>query len=345
MAAAKQTGEAKRILCIGMPVRDLIYRIKALPERGEKVRAEHFVELAGGNALNASIGIARLGGRVLFSGPTGDAAETTSAYIFEQVAKEGIAANVVHVPGTVTPISNVMIDPSGERTVVTFRDPNLWNVTLPDTGTLLDGCDAVLTENRCASFVTDLCVEASRRGIPVVLDADVVMSPREGLLAASSHIIFSTEALTATRRHLRPRSSLAANRRADFIVRRRDPGRPGHDLARRERSRPKHADLPGPHRRYPGRRGRVPRRLRAGHRRGHDHPGRHAVRGGGRRPQMHPVRRGLRRPDPAGGRGLVGAKTPNGLRKSQHTVEYILEIRTLIDCKRMIFSVERILKF
>ena len=198
MAAAKQTGEAKRILCIGMPVRDLIYRIQILPERGEKVRAEHFVELAGGTALNASVGIARLGGRVLFSGPTGDAAETTSAYIFEQVAKEGISTNVVHVPGTVTPISNVMIDPSGERTVVTFRDPKLWNVTLPDTDTLLDGCDAVLTENRCASFVTELCVEASRRGIPVVLDADVVMSPREGLLAASSHIIFSTEALTAT---------------------------------------------------------------------------------------------------------------------------------------------------
>lgn len=195
---AKQAEQALKILCIGMPVRDLIYRINALPARGEKVRADHFDELAGGNALNASIGIARLGGRVRFSGPMGDASETTSAYIFDQVAKEGIAAHVVHVPGTVTPISNVMIDPSGERTVVTFRDPKLWNVKLPDADALLDGCAAVLTENRCASFVTELCVEASRRKIPVVLDADVAMALREGLLAASSHIIFSTEALTAT---------------------------------------------------------------------------------------------------------------------------------------------------
>ncbi|ETR78246.1 sugar kinase [Afipia sp. P52-10] len=198
MAAAKQAGGAKSILCIGMPVRDLIYRINTLPGRGEKVRAEHFVELAGGNALNASVGIARLGGRVTFCGPTGDASETTSGFVFDQVAQEGIVTNVVHVPGAVTPISNVMIDPSGERTVVTYRDPKLWDVTLPDTDTLLKDCDAVLTENRCASFVTDLCVEASRRKIPVVMDADVVMSPREGLLAASSHIIFSAEALTAT---------------------------------------------------------------------------------------------------------------------------------------------------
>lgn len=197
-STAKQAGQALKILCIGMPVRDLIYRIKALPARGEKVRADHFDELAGGNALNAAIGIARLGGRVKFSGPMGDAAETTSGYMFDQIAKEGIETQVVHVPGTVTPISNVMIDPSGERTVVTFRDPKLWNVTLPDTDALLQDCAAVLTENRCASFVTELCVEASRRKIPVVLDADVVMSMREGLLATSSHIIFSSEALTAT---------------------------------------------------------------------------------------------------------------------------------------------------
>jgi sugar/nucleoside kinase (ribokinase family) len=91
-----------------------------------------------------------------------------------------------------------MIDPSGERTIVTWRDPKLYGVQLPDTDELLNGCAAVLTENRCAPFATELCVEARRRNIPVVLDADVVMSMREGLLNAASHLIFSVEALTAT---------------------------------------------------------------------------------------------------------------------------------------------------
>lgn len=198
MAAKRSDGRSPRILCVGIPVRDLIYRINDLPGRGEKVRAEHFDELAGGNALNASVGIVRLGGRALFSGPTGDASETSGQFIFEQLANEGIETNVVHMPGTVTPVSNVMIDPSGERTVVTYRDPKLWNVKLPDTELLLGDCAAVLTENRCAGFATDLCVEASRRKIPVVLDVDSVMSMREGLLVAASHIIFSSEALTAT---------------------------------------------------------------------------------------------------------------------------------------------------
>jgi sulfofructose kinase len=188
-----------RILCIGMPVRDLTFRIQELPERGLKVNASHFEEIAGGNALNAAIGIVRLGGRASICGPMGDSRETSAKYIFEKLAHEGIdTKHIVHMPGLVTPISNIMIDPSGERTIVTFRDPELWKVHLPDADTLLRDCDAILTENRCAEFCTDLCVEARRRGIPVVVDVDRAMSLREGLLTASSHLIFSSEALQAT---------------------------------------------------------------------------------------------------------------------------------------------------
>jgi sulfofructose kinase len=188
-----------RILCIGMPVRDLTFRIEELPERGFKVNASHFEEICGGNALNAAIGIVRLGGRASICGPMGDARETSSRYIFDKLAHEGIdTQHIVHMPGLVTPISNIMIDPSGERTIVTFRDPELWKVHLPDTDKLLEDCSAILTENRCAEFCTDLCAEARRRGIPVIVDVDRTMSQREGLLTASSHLVFSCEALQAT---------------------------------------------------------------------------------------------------------------------------------------------------
>jgi sulfofructose kinase len=81
---------------------------------------------------------------------------------------------------------------------VTFRDPELWKVRLPDADTLLQDCSAILTENRCAEFCTDLCAEARRRGIPVIVDVDRTMSLREGLLTASSHLVFSSEALQST---------------------------------------------------------------------------------------------------------------------------------------------------
>jgi sugar/nucleoside kinase (ribokinase family) len=188
-----------RILCIGIPVRDLTFRVGGVPARGSKVNATHLDEICGGNALNAAIGIVRLGGRASICGPMGDARETSSRFIFEKLAHEGIdTKHLMHMPGLVTPVSSVMVDPSGERTIVTFRDPELWRMRLPSTEVLLEDCAAILTESRCAGFCTDLCAEARRRGIPVIVDVDRAMSLREGLLTASSHLVFSSEPLQET---------------------------------------------------------------------------------------------------------------------------------------------------
>jgi sulfofructose kinase len=190
---------APRILCIGIPVRDLTFRVSGVPARGSKENASHFDEICGGNSLNAAIGIVRLGGRASMCGPMGDAKETASRYIFDQLGHEGIETqHIVHMAGLVTPISGIMIDPSGERTIVTFRDPNLWKVQLPSADALLDDCAAILVESRCAEFSTELCAEARRRGIPVVVDVDRAMSLSEGLLTASSHLVFSSEPLQET---------------------------------------------------------------------------------------------------------------------------------------------------
>jgi len=190
---------APRILCIGIPVRDLTFRVAGLPARGSKENASHFEEICGGNSLNAAIGIVRLGGRASMCGPMGDSKETASRYIFEQLGHEGIETrHIVQMPGLVTPISGIMIDPTGERTIVTFRDPALWKVQLPSADALLDDCAAILVESRCAEFSTDLCAEARRRGIPVVVDVDRAMSLSEGLLTASSHLVFSSEPLQET---------------------------------------------------------------------------------------------------------------------------------------------------
>jgi sugar/nucleoside kinase (ribokinase family) len=191
-------GTKTRILCIGMPVRDLTFNVQSVPERGQKFHADRFVQICGGNALNAAIGISRLGGKASLTGPMGDAGESSGRYIFEDLAKEGIdSSHLVHMPGLVTPISGIMIDPSGERTIVTFRDPELWKVRLPEADLLLRNCDSILIESRC-SFANGLCNEARSRGIPVVVDVDSTMSQQDGLLTAASHLIFSAEALQST---------------------------------------------------------------------------------------------------------------------------------------------------
>ena len=253
-----------RILCIGMPVRDLTFRVSGVPARGSKENATHFDEICGGNALNAAIGIVRLGGRASICGPMGDAREASSRFIFEKLAHEGIETkHIMHMPGLVTPISTVMVDPSGERTIVTFRDPELWKVRLPSTEKLLEDCAAILTESRAAEFCTDLCAEARRRGIPVVVDVDRAMSLREGLLNASSHLVFSSEPLTGDRRHRRRRRGAEEDCKTDAVIPGGDARAERHDLARRAGPSAGDAGLPGPHRRHAGRRRCFPWRVRA----------------------------------------------------------------------------------
>ncbi|UWU77590.1 sugar kinase [Bradyrhizobium huanghuaihaiense] len=185
---------APRILCIGIPVRDLTFRVEAVPARGSKANATHLAEICGGNALNAAIAMTRLGGRVSFAGPMGDARERSSDFILARMAHEGIdTAHIVRMPGLSTPVSA-----SGERTLTIFRDSALWGMKLPDTDELLADCQAVLIESRCGAFCIDLCIEARRRGIPVIIGVDRAMSLQDELLTAASHLLFASEQVQET---------------------------------------------------------------------------------------------------------------------------------------------------
>lgn len=190
---------APRILCIGIPVRDLTFRVEAMPARGSKANATHLAEICGGNALNAAIAMARLGGRVAFAGPMGDAGETSSGFILERMAVEGIdTTHIVRLPDVTTPVSAIIIDTTGERTLTIYRDPVLWTVKLPGADALLADCQAVLVESRCASFCIDLCTEARRRGIPVIVGVDRAMALKDGLLPIASHLLFASEQVQET---------------------------------------------------------------------------------------------------------------------------------------------------
>ncbi|MCK1357632.1 sugar kinase [Bradyrhizobium sp. 199] len=190
---------APRILCIGIPVRDLTFRVEAVPVPGSKANATHLAEICGGNALNAAIAIARLGGRVAFAGPMGDAREMSSDFILERMTAEGIeTSHIVRMPAASTPVSAIIIDATGERTLTIYRDPALWTVELGDADKLLDDCQAVLVESRCAAFSIPLCTEARRRGLPVVVGVDRSMSLQDGLLTAASHLLFASEQVQET---------------------------------------------------------------------------------------------------------------------------------------------------
>lgn len=182
----------RRILCAGILVRDLVFRIERMPETGKKARASSFDEWAGGNAVNAAIAVARLGGRAAYCGPVGVDADAVLA----RLSEAGVtSADVVRMPVVITPVSAILIDADGERTVATFRMPDLARGAPADPDRLVASCDALCVDNRLPEFVAPICAAAFRRGLPVVVDVDSAMAGTPDLFRHATHLVFSEQGL------------------------------------------------------------------------------------------------------------------------------------------------------
>ncbi len=191
----------KHVLCTGIAVLDMLFRVERFPRPDIKTQASDFRAVAGGNAANAAVAIAHLGARASFTGPLGGPAgtDTVGDTLLKLIAAEGI--DVTHCPRVAdvpSPISAISIDGRGERAIANFRDERLAQTRPADPDALVANADAVIADNRFPAYVRDVCVAARKRGIPVVLDADEPRPDSIELLSIVSHVVFSAEGLRAT---------------------------------------------------------------------------------------------------------------------------------------------------
>lgn len=202
---------APLIVCAGIAVLDHAYQVDRFPEPGSKTRSSRFTAISGGCAANAAIAIARLGARAKLAaplgGPAGDDVAGDSILALLGREKVDTSAVVRHANGP-SPISAILIDKVGERTIVNYRDPALTSLRCADPAGLLRGASALLIDNRFPEFVLPLAEAARRQGLIVLMDADEPTRETRSLLAASSHVVFSAEGLRATAECEDPASAL-----------------------------------------------------------------------------------------------------------------------------------------
>ena len=189
------------VLCAGIAVLDEVFRVREFPLPDTKAEATEFFAIGGGNAANAAVAIARLGARVSFSGPIGGppGEDQIGDRVIEGLAGEGVdCSGCVRLSGVRTPISVILLNDRGERTIANHRDKRLDGVTPADPDALVTDIDVLLVDNRYPAFVTPICEAARRRGVAVVIDADKATLETDPLFALGTHVIFSGDCLRRT---------------------------------------------------------------------------------------------------------------------------------------------------
>ena len=171
-------------------------RVDEFPTSGSKVQASEFLITSGGQAGNAAVAVARLGGQCSYIGALGDHDDEVANTIVKTFAGENIdVSGALRVPGARSSVSLILIDAAGEKMIATRRDQGLSKAAPDNAKAAVAAVDAVLLDNRYANITMPICEAARARGIARVLDFDKETPADDPLLQASTHVIASADAL------------------------------------------------------------------------------------------------------------------------------------------------------
>ncbi len=185
------------VACVGLAVLDLVFGVEARPDRGRKTFADSLTVIGGGPAANAAVAVARLDGDARFVGRLGN--DVVGDLIIDDLARWGVdASGIRRIRSVPSPVSSIVVEADGERTIVNHSDPRLF---APDDGVTdddLDGADAVLGDLLWPAGAISAMRDARAVGIPAVLDFDEAPHGSvDAALTAPTHIVFSAPALAS----------------------------------------------------------------------------------------------------------------------------------------------------
>jgi sulfofructose kinase len=185
----------RRIICVGHAALDRIYRIEAFPPEPTKVRALEHVESGGGMAANASVAIARLGGRAELWSRVGD--DGPGSAIRAGLRAERVDVRYVQAfEGARSSTSAIIVDDKGDRLIVGQRDAGMPSGTSWLPLERIADADAVLGDVRWLEGLRAVFGRARKEKVPTILDADVgAREALAGILKLTDHAVFSAPAL------------------------------------------------------------------------------------------------------------------------------------------------------
>lgn len=198
---------------------DVVGVVSDWPRPNEKHALRGFSIQPGGQAATAALACRRLGWTTRFCGAVGD--DQAAVIAVEPLQRAGVDVRIARRPGTRTRTAMVLVDESGSRTVLGYRDPAA--VMAAGDAETAAAADARLVLVDATNLAASVAVarEARRLGRPVLVDVDGPEPGLDELLAEVDVLIVSAAGLSGLTGHsdvLRGLTGLAASFRASVLI-------------------------------------------------------------------------------------------------------------------------------
>ena len=176
---------------VGLNAMDTLIPLPAFPAPGSKTEYRDPTVLPGGQVASTVVACQHWGLSTRYVGKLGD--DDAGRLHRESFARAGVEAQLITVAGAASPQSLIMVDPSGERTILGRRDDRV--VLAPDDleREWVVNARALHVDGHDTAAATLAAGWAREAGIPVIADLDEIYSELDALLEKIDYLIVSRD--------------------------------------------------------------------------------------------------------------------------------------------------------
>jgi sulfofructose kinase len=176
---------------VGLNAIDTLIPLPHYPELGSKVEFRSANILPGGQVASAVIACQQWGLRTSYVGKVG---EDRFADIHRaEFAKAGVEAHLLAAQGCASQQAFILVDDTGERTVLWKRDNNLTLRPEELKQEWIVGARALHVDGHDTAAAIQAATWAKASGVPVIADLDEVYPGVQGLLGSIDYLIASRD--------------------------------------------------------------------------------------------------------------------------------------------------------
>ena len=179
------------VVGVGLNATDTLIPVAHYPPRGSKVEFRSANVLPGGQVATAIIACQHWGLRTRYVGKVGD--DSAAALHRSEFARTGVEAQLLTAPGCASQQAFILVDDSGERTVLWKRDERLTLRPEELQRDWIVAARALHVDGHDTPAATAAAGWARAAGIPVIADLDELYPGVEALLGNVDYLVTSRD--------------------------------------------------------------------------------------------------------------------------------------------------------